>query len=88
MKSEFREPRPWWSEPYVWLVLGLPLVSVLACLVTAIFVLRDSEGATRQERLPQAETMARQLQSARAGGVPAMVGRNHSATGGVRHDQP
>ena len=36
--------RPAWREPYVWLVVGLPLAAVLACLVTAVFILRGPQA--------------------------------------------
>ncbi len=30
MKTDLNSSRPWWKEPYLWLVVGLRLSAVLA----------------------------------------------------------
>jgi predicted signal transduction protein with EAL and GGDEF domain len=81
--------RPAWREPYVWLVVGLPLSAVLACLVTAVFILRGPQRLVSEPKPEVARALAQEIaQSTAAAHQPALVGRNHSATGGVRHASP
>jgi hypothetical protein len=81
--------RPAWREPYVWLVVGLPLSAVLACLVTAVFMVRGPQRLVSQPSPEVARALAHEVaQSTAASQQPALVGRNHSATGGVRHASP
>ena len=79
-------PRSWWKEPYLWLVLGLPLSAVLACVVTAVFILRGPDRVVMEDRL--ARTIAQEISRAEPASQPALVGRNHSATGGAQHVRP
>ena len=64
---------PWWRVPTVWLVLAGPVSVVLACLVTAVFVLRGSDRIV-QEREPLVTTAVAVTPAA-----PAEQGRNHVA---------
>jgi predicted signal transduction protein with EAL and GGDEF domain len=81
--------RPAWREPYVWLVVGLPLSAVLACLVTAVFIWRGPQRLVNEPKPEVARALAHEIaQSTAASQQPALVGRNHSATGGVRHASP
>lgn len=41
MKSS--DPKPWYHEPMMWLVLGLPASVVLAGLLTCWFALKNSD---------------------------------------------
>ena len=88
MTNDSRPSRSAWTEPYVWLVAGLPVTAVLACVVTGLLILRASDSVVSEERMPQAQTLAQELRSATEGSLPAVVGRNHSANGGVRHVKP
>lgn len=63
---------PWWRIGMVWLVIGGPLVVVVASLVTtAIAVSGAEEVLTRPADVRSA---------ADAPTLPAMQGRNHAAT--------
>ncbi len=63
---------PWWRIGMVWLVIGGPLVVVIASLVTtAIAVSGAEEVLTRPANVHSAEE---------ASTLPAMQGRNHAAT--------
>ena len=81
-------PRSWWKEPYLWLVVGLPLSAVVACVVTAVYILRGPDRVVMEDRLPQARAIAQEISGAEPASQPALVGRNHSATGGAKHVQP
>jgi hypothetical protein len=86
MKTDLNSSPAWWKEPYLWLVVGLPLSAVLACVVTALYVLRGPDRVVVEDRLARA--MAQEISRAEPASQPALVGRNHSATGGAKHVQP
>jgi len=69
-----RDTQAWWRYPMVWLVVGGPLIVVVASLGTAVVAYRGADEVlveTPSARIlpvqPTAET-------------PAMVARNHAAT--------
>ncbi len=80
--------RPWWKEPYVWMVIGGPLSAVLACLVTAFFILQGPDRLVPEDNFSQAQAMRLEIQQAGNALQPAQVVRNHSATGGPKHEEP
>jgi uncharacterized protein len=63
---------PWWRFGIVWLVVGGPLLVVVASLVTAVIAVSGAE-----------EVLTRPAPSLNAGDahlLPAVQGRNHAAT--------
>lgn len=64
-------PLPWWRIGMVWLVIGGPLVVVVAGLVTAVIA-----AAGADDVLSDAARRASQPANA----VPALEARNHAAT--------
>ena len=88
MKTDMTTGQPWWREPYLWLVLGLPLSAVLACGVTAVYIFKGPEAVLVQDPQVQAQALAREVGQARGPAQPALMGRNHSATGGSPHARP
>ena len=36
--------RPWWREPYVWLLIGLPLSAVIGGIATLVLAIESSDG--------------------------------------------
>ncbi len=84
-----RQTRPWWKEPYVWMVIGGPASAVIACLVTAVYIFQGPDRLVPDEKFSQSQLIRQEIQQARTAPLqPAQVARNHSATGGVRHAQP
>ncbi len=67
--------RPWWRYGMVWMVIGGPLVVIVAGIATAVIAFRGADPVVtgRPANVPAA---AQPL-----GLQPAMVGRNHAATG-------
>ena len=88
MAEDSRRGRSGWSEPYLWLVVGLPLAAVVACLVTGLYILAGADSVISEERMPQAQALARSLGSAEGDKLPAVTGRNHSQSAGARHAKP
>ena len=68
--------KPWWQYRMVWLIIGGPLVVVIASFVTLGLALRHPD--------PVIESTATAVQD--GAHVPALQGRNHAATGGVKGD--
>lgn len=67
--------KPWWQYRMVWLVIGGPLVVVIASFVTLGLALRHPD--------PVIEPSVTAQDSAH---MPALQGRNHAATGGIKGD--
>lgn len=80
--------RPWWKEPYVWLVIAGPLSAVLACVVTAVYILQGPDALVSDDAYREGIAISQQVQTAQPPMQPAQMGRNHSATGGKRDEQP
>lgn len=88
MSSSDTTARPWWKEPYVWMVIGGPASAVVACLVTAVYIFQGPDRLVPDEKFSEYQEIRREIQQAPNPLQPAQVGRNHSATGGPKHAQP
>lgn len=88
MKPPAAQARPWWKEPYVWMVIAGPASAVLACVVTAVYIFQGPDRLVSEEQFSQSRSMQQEIRQAGSERQPALVGRNHSATGGPRHVQP
>lgn len=71
-----RPTAPWWSFPHVWLVIAGPAVVVVASFITLYLALHSPNTVLEVEPTPQAA-------SSQANMAPAMLARNHAATGVV-----
>ena len=79
-----REPatRPWWKEFYVWLVIAGPLSAVVACVITAFYILQGPDALVSEDYYREGIALGREVKTALPPMQPAQTGRNHSATGG------
>ncbi|MFT4193411.1 nitrogen fixation protein FixH [Ottowia sp.] len=68
-------PQPWWKYGHMWLVVGGPLIVVVASFVTLYLAIRTPD--------PVYADAARARPAGEADLTPAMQARNHAATGGV-----
>ena len=80
--------RPWFKEPYVWMVIAGPVSAVLACAVTAVYILQGPDAVVSENAYQEGLDMSRQVQTAKPPMQPAQIGRNHSATGGQKDAKP
>ncbi len=78
--------RPWWKEGYLWLVISGPVGVMLACAITAFYILQGPDAVVPEDHYRESLEIKRQLEAAQAEMQPALVGRNHSATGGKKDD--
>jgi len=64
---------PWWRYRMVWMVIGGPLVVVVASLTTAVVAIRGADPVMTKEEM---EASAQKNPSL----MPAMQARNNAAT--------
>lgn len=69
-----RDMTPWWRIGMVWLVLGGPLVVVVASLSTAVIAIRGAEAVITE--VPSSVPQSGAVQA----DTPAVAARNHAAT--------
>lgn len=74
--------RPWWKEPYVWMVIAGPLSAVLACAVTAVYIWQAPDAVVSENYYREGIALDKEVARAKPPMQPAKLGRNHSATGG------
>jgi hypothetical protein len=78
-KSSPQDPQAWWRHGHVWLVLAGPLIVVVASFVTLWLAIRTPDPVVTGPYGPGPSVAA----PASPALAPAMLGRNHAATGGV-----
>ncbi len=88
VEANLTVPRPWWKEPYVWMVISGPLSAVLACAVTAVYIFQGPDAVVPEDNYQAGVEIRKQLQVAPPPLQPAQMGRNHSATGGRALEKP
>jgi hypothetical protein len=69
MKQLEHDPSPWWRHRMMWLVVGGPLVVVVAATVTGVIAVRGADPVLRVVEEPPSASSA-----------PAQEARNHAAT--------
>jgi len=78
-------PVPWWKVPHMWLVVGGPLVVVVAAIATAIIAVKgadpvlnkaDFERDLKAAHALDGQAKAKALETLR----PAQQARNHAAS--------
>ncbi len=74
--------RPWWKEFYVWMVIAGPLSAVIACVVSAFYILRGPDALVSEDYYREGIALGVEVKKAEPPMQPAQMGRNHSATGG------
>lgn len=79
------QPPRWWKIPHMWLVLGLPLVAVVASSVTAVIAVRGADPvldkAAYERDLKSVQTLEGQARmDALIKLQPARQARNNAAS--------
>lgn len=78
--------RPWWREGMLWLVLGGPIVVVIASIATLIVAVRNPDPVLRTPSVKEAaqsgSAVGESAANADPSNLPALQARNHAATGG------
>ena len=82
------QTKPWWKEPYLWMVIAGPVSAVVACIITAFYILLGPDAVVSENRYSEGLAINKEVESAQPPMQPAKIGRNHSATGGKKNEQP
>lgn len=80
--------RPWWREFYVWMVIAGPVSVVIACAISAFFILRGPDALVSEDYYREGIALGVAVKKAEPPMQPAQTGRNHSATGGRKDAVP
>ena len=80
--------RPWYKEFYVWMVIAGPVSAMLACAVTAVYILQGPDAVVSENYYKEGLALAKEVEVAKPAMQPARTGRNHSATGGNKNVEP
>lgn len=74
-------PRPWYREPIMWLVLGGPLIVVVASFITYGLAVSRPDPVLERDAASEAQRVGQSLSSeARESLEPALDARNHVAS--------
>jgi uncharacterized protein len=78
-------PIAWWRVPHMWLVVGGPLVVVVAAIITAVIAIKGADPVLNKEDYERDLKAAQSLQGqARTDALiklqPAHQARNHAAS--------
>jgi len=76
---EIEDTKPWWKFGYVWMVIGGPLVVIVASFITLYFALGTPDPVIEDYYVKGIE-INKTLEAEEAL-APAMKARNHAATG-------
>jgi hypothetical protein len=82
------QSHPWWTYPYVWMVIAGPLSAVLACVVTAFYIFSGPDAVVSDDHYREGTVISREVKVAQPPMQPAHTARNHSATGGTIDAKP
>lgn len=74
---------PWWKFGHVWLVISGPVVVIVAGFVTLYIAIRTPDPVVAEDYYQRGIEINKTLESAPASLAPAVVARNHAATGGA-----
>lgn len=74
----------WWREPMMWLVVGGPLVVVVASFITLTLAIRFPDQVLISNEAASADQQAADFRTGTPSNanIPALQARNHAATGG------
>lgn len=73
--------KPWWHYGHMWLVVGGPLLVVVASFITLYLAIQVPDPVVDADYYRHGIEINKTLDDKRDGLVPAIQGRNHAATG-------
>ncbi len=85
--SDSQISKAWWHYGHMWLVVGGPLVVIVASFVTLYFAIQVPDPVVDADYYRKGIEINKTLDGKRDGLVPAIQGRNHAATG-IKPTQP
>ena len=79
MKDEQKKPEPWWKVGPMWLVVGGPVVVIVAAFVTLFIAGRMPAPVVAEDYYREGLEVGK-MKSAEAQMMPAMQARHHAIT--------
>ncbi len=81
MQTQNKPGQAWYREPMMWLVLGGPLVVVVASVITYALAVRQPDPVIERDAVTEAERVGKELTpEQRESLLPAVKARNHVAS--------
>ena len=81
MEAKNSQGRAWYREPMMWMVLGGPLLVVIASLITYVLIVRGSDPVLERDPISEAQRVGKELTPEQRESLePAMKVRNHVAS--------
>ncbi len=81
MEPKNLQGRAWYREPMMWMVLGGPLLVVIASLITYVLIVRGSDPVLERDPISEAQRVGKELTPEQRESLePAMKVRNHVAS--------
>lgn len=81
MPDQNTAARPWWREPMMWLVVGGPLVVVVASVITYALAARGADPVLERDAVTEAQRVGKTLTPEQRESLePALRARNHVAS--------
>jgi len=87
MKDEHKKPEPWWKVGPMWLVVGGPVVVIVAAFVTLFIAVRTPDPVVAEDYYRKGLEVGK-MKPEEAQMMPAMQARNHAATGTLPPSSP
>jgi len=78
-KPEPTPSKPWWNYPHMWLVVGGPVLVILAAFVTLFIALRVNDPVVADDYSRKGVDIGK-MKPEETQMMPAMQARNHAAT--------
>lgn len=74
---------PWWKHGFVWMIIAGPAIVVVAGFVTLYLAMSRPNEIVSDESYQQTRQSDQSIEARRkeSSAAPAMLGRNHAATG-------
>ena len=60
--SQTQEQKPWYMEPYVWLIISFPLAAVIAGIITAVLAVKSDDGLVVDDYYEEGLAINRKLE--------------------------
>lgn len=75
------QAKPWWKYGHVWMVLGGPLIVIVASMFTLYLAVSRPDPVTDANYYQKGLELNKTLGGSPSSAAPAMQARNHAATG-------
>lgn len=78
--DEMKKSLPWWKYGHMWLVIGGPVLVVVAAIGTALIAVRGADPVVEADYYRRGMEINKALAARERAKLPALQGRNHAAT--------